>query len=294
MRSIFLISPAVTDLVRKRTQVAICSSFVKRSAEYVIVEIPPGCDIVDFTAAQNLGDYTRVIAVGGDGTLSAVANTLSGSNTLLGVIPAGTGNLVARELGIPLDVEMAVEAIAECKRSIRIDALQINERIFLLNAGVGVNAEVIDHTSRIGKSLFGRSAYVGRAVWEVLNAKPQRFEVTIDEQSYIFQATDISIYNCGMLARTLNPGATNVHPNDGHADASIFCMKTPFEYPWYYLLKLFAPRHENKIMHEIPVHHAIAIQSEQPTVVQADGDIIGHTPVVIKIIPSAVEIILPA
>ena len=136
-------------------------------------------EVLDLPAADHLADEIRaildrgvecVVAAGGDGTVAAVAQVLVGGGVPLGIVPMGTGNLVARELGIPLEVERAAERLA-CPSSFRrLDVMRINGRIYLLNAGMGVNAEVIDRTSRRGKTLFGVSAYVGTAVWKVLQA----------------------------------------------------------------------------------------------------------------------------
>ena len=102
----------------------------------------------------------------------------------------------------------------------------INGFTYLLNAGVGINAEVIDRTSRLGKSLFGRTAYVGTAVWKVLQAKPQHLAISIDgEEARTYDATDVLISNCGMLVRVLHPNCPDVRADDGQVDVCFICMK---------------------------------------------------------------------
>jgi diacylglycerol kinase family enzyme len=211
----------------------------------------------------------------------------------LGIVPAGTGNLVARELEIPLAVEAAVALLAGAPAVRRIDAMRIGGRTFLLNAGVGINAEVIDETSRLGKSLFGRSAYVGTAVWKVLQAKPRRIELEVDGESRVYEATDVAISNCGILAKALNPNGPDVRADDGRIDVCVLCMKTPLEYPWYYFLKRIAPQRVNRIMHELVARRRVSVRSDEPLVVQADGDIIGTTPVEIEVVPNAVSVLVP-
>ena len=158
-----------------------------------VIETQTGDPVSELVRDRLPGGFDRVVAVGGDGTVSAVAHALEGTGVPLGIVPAGTGNLVARELGIPLSVEESVALIArESAPERRIDAMRIGGRTYLLNAGVGINAEVIDETSRLGKSLFGRSAYVGTAVWKVLQAKPQRMEVTVDGEARVYFATDVA------------------------------------------------------------------------------------------------------
>src|SRR5262245_24957550 len=83
-----------------------------------------------------------VIAAGGDGTVSAVASALAGGETPLGVIPAGTLNHFAKDLGIPLTLTEAVQTIAALHIE-RIDLGRVNDRIFLNNASLGVYARAL-------------------------------------------------------------------------------------------------------------------------------------------------------
>ena len=234
-----------------------------------------------------------VVAVGGDGTVSSVAHALVGGTVPLGIVPGGTGNLVARELGIPLGTAEAVALVTGAHGLRKIDAMMIAGRTYLLNAGVGVNAEVIDETSRLGKSLFGRTAYVGTAVWKVLQAKPQRLEIDIDGVANTYDATDVLISNCGTLARVLHPNCPTILADDGLVDVCIVCMKEAIEYPWYYFLRSLFPQHVNRIVHELSARRNVTIRSETPMSVQADGDIIGTTPVAVDVRPNALSVIVP-
>ncbi|HRR34041.1 MAG TPA: diacylglycerol kinase family protein [Kiritimatiellia bacterium] len=293
MKLLFMVAPTVGDEVRAAL----------RSA---LQELPAGsragCEVCAVTPEDSIPDKVRehmhegidgVVAVGGDGTVSAVAHALVDTQVPLGIVPAGTGNLVARELGIPLDIHAAV-ALAAGAHSLRaIDAMLIDGRTYLLNAGVGVNAAVIDRTSRLGKSLFGRTAYVGTAVWKVLQAKPQRLTVTIDGEPRTYDATDVLISNCGTLARVLHPNGPDIRADDGHVDVCIICMKVAIEYPWYYFLRSLFPRHVNRIIHELQARCTVSIRSESPMAVQADGDIIGTTPVTVNLHPKALSVMVP-
>ena len=292
MDTLFIVAPTVADEVRVALSDAADELLGARGDEFEIREIAGG-EAFDSAIEQSMADDpTRLVAVGGDGTLSSVANFLVNTEKPLGIVPAGTGNLVARELGIPLDTREAVALLAGEHRLRRLDSMVINGRTYLLNAGVGVNAEVIDRTSRLGKTLFGRSAYVGTAVWEVLQARPQRLEICLDGQCREFDATDVLISNCGALARVLHPNGPDIRMDDGRLDVSIVCMKVPIEYPWFYFLRRLFPKHENRIIHELPASCNVTIDSETPIAVQADGDIIGTTPVNIAVHPNALSVIV--
>jgi diacylglycerol kinase (ATP) len=121
-----------------------------------------------------------VIAAGGDGTLNAVVSGLAGSRTALGVMPAGTMNVFARELGIPANsLPKAFEVIE--KGLIReVDLFSANGAPFVQMAGVGFDAKVIEETTWESKKMLGPLAYLLAAV-KVLGEKPPKVEVVSAE-----------------------------------------------------------------------------------------------------------------
>ncbi len=122
-----------------------------------------------------------VVAVGGDGTISTVAEALAGTGCALGVIPAGTFNYFARGLGIPEDVDGALNVISTCKAR-PVDLGRINGRVFLNNASVGIYSRIRRQRERTYKR-FGRSRVA--AYWSVLRAmlqiyRPMKLRLTVD------------------------------------------------------------------------------------------------------------------
>ncbi len=294
MKALIIVAPTIGADVRNALRVAVTDAFDSATDACEICEIRTGESMADEVGRRMVvGGLDCVVAAGGDGTVSSVAHSLVGTDIPLGIVPVGTGNLVARELGIPLDIDEAVKLIAGRHRLRRIDVMDIAGRTYLLNAGVGINAEVIDRTSRLGKSLFGRSAYVGTAVWEVLQAKPQRLEIAVDGVTQTYEATDVLISNCGTLARVLHPNGPDIRADDGQVDVCVICMKMPLEYPWYYLLKSMFPKRVNRIIHEMTAKKSVVVRSELPISVQADGDIIQTTPVVVDVQPNALGVMVP-
>jgi len=118
-----------------------------------------------------------VIAAGGDGTLNEVVNGLAGSETLLGLLPAGTMNVFAREMGIPFDsLEQALEVID--RGLVReVDLFEANGSPFAQMAGVGFDAMVIEETTWESKKRFGPLAYLLAAV-KILGDRPPKLLVT--------------------------------------------------------------------------------------------------------------------
>ncbi len=117
-----------------------------------------------------------VIAAGGDGTLNEVVSGLAGSGTILGVMPAGTMNVFAREMGIPSDsLERAFEIIEQGFVK-DVDLFEANGSPFVQMAGVGFDAHVIEETTWESKKMLGPLAYLLAAV-RVLGEKPPEMEV---------------------------------------------------------------------------------------------------------------------
>ena len=136
--------------------------------------------------AQELAsDFARrgektVVAAGGDGTLNAVVKGLAGTETVLGILPTGTMNVFAREMGIPFDqLRGALDVIDEGNIE-EVDLFEVNGTPFVQMAGIGFDAQVIAETSRELKKALGPLAYLVSAV-RVLGDKPPRMRVKFEE-----------------------------------------------------------------------------------------------------------------
>ncbi len=121
-----------------------------------------------------------VIAAGGDGTLNAVVSGLAGSRTALGVMPAGTMNVFARELGIPANSLPKAFEVIEQGLIREVDLFSANGAPFVQMAGVGFDAMVIEETRWESKKMLGPLAYLLAAV-KVLGERPPKIEVTTAE-----------------------------------------------------------------------------------------------------------------
>jgi YegS/Rv2252/BmrU family lipid kinase len=118
-----------------------------------------------------------VIAAGGDGTLNEVVSGLAGTKTILGVLPAGTMNVFAREMGIPFDSLERAFLVIERGFVREVDLFEANGAPFVQMAGVGFDAQVIEETTWESKKMLGPLAYLLAAV-KVLGEKPPKIVVT--------------------------------------------------------------------------------------------------------------------
>lgn len=239
-----------------------------------------------------------VIASGGDGTISAVAGALIGTNVPLGVIPRGTANAFAAALGIPrvLPVRTACQIILGGQTR-TVDAARCNSIPMILLAGIGYEAEMVDLASRELKDQWGAMAYL-MAGWQMLDAQ-DRFEavVEVDGESYELQAAAITVANAAPPTSVLAQGGGQVIYDDGLLDLTIAAAESKIQAVTTMLRMLGAALIKVGAQQQNVVHvqaKTIKITTEPPQKVVVDGEIIGTTPIVAECIPNGLTVFVPA
>lgn len=123
--------------------------------------------------------YDMVVAVGGDGTVNETAMGLIGTNTAMGIVPMGSGNGLARELGISMNIRKSARILVEGK-NLRIDVCKLNDQRFLCTSGIGFDALIADKMSKAKTRGFLK--YVQLVVSESIFYKPVEVKMKIDGQ----------------------------------------------------------------------------------------------------------------
>src|SRR5215510_13353887 len=155
--------------------------------------------VVEIVRAAVERGYSVVAAAGGDGTVSDVAEGLIGSKTPLGIIPVGTANVFAHELGLPLNLDGACELLARGHATTSVDAMRVGEKFFVLQIGIGIDALMIRDTERQHKRRFGRAAYLWTAFTRLIGYQPLRFTISVDGKRSRPHASQVLIANGGVL-----------------------------------------------------------------------------------------------
>ena len=120
----------------------IVALFKARGQEARVVHPKEGEDICAVAREATEGSDDIIVAAGGDGTISAVAAAVCGTDKVLGVLPVGTLNHFAKDLGIPLDLESAVQTIADGERT-EVDVGEVNGRVFINNSSLGLYPQIV-------------------------------------------------------------------------------------------------------------------------------------------------------
>ena len=231
-----------------------------------------------------------VIAAGGDGTVNEVVNGLVGTNTPLGIIPLGTVNVLARELGIPLSASRAIKTIAEGTPR-PIDLGIANGRYFTLMAGFGFDAEIVTNVLQPIKDWIGASAYVLKAL-ETL-AKCQATEITLEmpEETYSAKAFLVIVANVSTYAYNLHIAPMAV-PDDGLLDICVFERPITDRIGFVrQVAEIFINRHMYHKAVRFFRTTKVMLRSDPETYAQLDGDPFGKTPVGMSVTPGILPVI---
>ena len=138
-----------------------------------------------------------ILAVGGDGTVNEIARAMIHSNAILGIIPKGSGNGLARELHIPMDVKRAIDLIAKGHVT-TIDCCRANGQVFFCTCGVGFDAAVSQKFAN--EKRRGSLTYIKNTIEEYLSYKPEPYELVVDNQTIKEKAFLVACANASILS----------------------------------------------------------------------------------------------
>lgn len=193
------------------------------SVEIVFTEYSGHASELTKDAVEN-GVHT-ILAVGGDGTVNEIAQSMLHSDAILGIIPKGSGNGLARELFIPMDVRKALDVVLKGHVS-TIDSCSANGRIFFTTCGVGFDAAVSKKFAN--EKHRGSLTYLKSAIEEFLSYEPQEYELLIDdtireEKAFLVACANASQYGNNAFI------APNADIEDGKMDITILSPFTALD-----------------------------------------------------------------
>jgi diacylglycerol kinase (ATP) len=252
----------------------------------------PG-DAADLAAKAANNGSTDVIVAGGDGTINEAIQGMVGTKSRLGILPRGTANVLARELGLPMNIDEAINIAAHGNSrrihfGIAIDETTNIRRHFVLMAGIGLDASVVRRVQpglkrRIGKGAFWLSGLSHLATWH-----PRQF--TLDIEGKLYNATFAAI---GKAARY--GGDLMITPRARLDEPSFeICVIESVSRVQYLHLLSYAMR-EGMPNDKQGVHFVKAskVRAFGDAPVQVDGEVIGHLPMRFEISPHSLEVIVP-
>jgi diacylglycerol kinase family enzyme len=243
-------------------------------------------------AAERARDFAAVFTLGGDGTAMEVIGALAGSGTPVGVLPGGTGNLVARALGTPRRIELAVRALLHGDvAAVDLGYIPESERRFAFSSGVGVDARMIEETDPELKRRFGIGAYIHTGVKVGLRRRPFRVRVEVDGVAVERTATSLMVANFGTVLDRLFMLGPGIERDDGRLDLCVFSPKHSADVvriAW----RLFRRDFGSDETMFYRSGREFRIECDPPQLYQADGELLGTTPYSVHVEPLAARLLV--
>ena len=249
-------------------------------------------------AARAVKDHVdAVVAVGGDGAVLQIVQVLAQTDVALGIVPMGTGNLLAGNLGIPHRAERAAHVVVTGSRK-RIDLGRLTvggkRRLFAVACGIGFDAEVMKATATSQKMRWGKLAYVASAIRQNRRVRNVTHEITLDGVHSTMEATQVFIANFGRMGIGMEPRLA-MDADDGLLDVMVVRASGPLPG----LLAGWEALRQGDLGESSEGHvfraqaREVTIETEPSRLVETDGSVVGSTPIKVSIRPAALTVIIP-
>jgi diacylglycerol kinase (ATP) len=233
-----------------------------------------------------------VVVNGGDGTVMECAAGLIGSNVPMVILPGGTANVMARELGLPFNLIEALSLAVNPETVIHsVDMGQVGEHYFLLRAGMGFEAAMVEGADRELKDRLGLLAYGLSALQALADPTVARYRLRMDDIEEQKEGLACIIANSGNLGARGMTLSSTIDISDGLLDVLVI---TKADLPSLVALaaSVVGGGEEPPVLQHWQARE-VTVEADPPQTVQVDGEILAKTPVSFKVIPGAVKILVP-
>ncbi len=233
--------------------------------------------------------YKTIVAAGGDGTINEVVNGIAGADVALGILPVGTMNVFAAELGLPANNLRECWELIEDGHCRKVDLPRANRQYFVQLAGVGLDAQVVKETSWNFRKNFGPLSYVISAT-QIAARKPPR--LVVDAGGELREGSFVLIGNGRFYGGPFTI-FKNARIDDGKLDVLIFKNLGYLDIVRYLNAIVFGTHASLSDVEYFQTEKA-TIRSEQEVPIEVDGELMGNLPVSFRFSPRKLKVISPA
>jgi YegS/Rv2252/BmrU family lipid kinase len=246
-------------------------------------------------ASARARDVATVVVLGGDGTLKEVAGALAHSGRPVGILPGGTGNLVARALGIPMEATRAARVVLDgVPRAMDLGCLRVGGQPhwFAFSASVGVDVRMLARTPARVKRWFGPLGYAATALGEILDFRTFQARITVDGVPLARDAAEVMIANIGSVLNDVLVLGPHIRADDGRLDLCLYAPSSAAQAIGV-LWRMARQRFDAPERLVFRAGRSFSVDCEPPQQVQADGELVGTTPFDVQVDEGAAMFLIP-
>jgi YegS/Rv2252/BmrU family lipid kinase len=288
---ILIANPAAKRSSRQKIQTAV--ELMRAAGHDVVVRLTgKRGDAEEFARSASQGELSFLLAAGGDGTFNEVMNGIANTGTKMAILPMGTTNVLAKELGVPENVDGAVRmALAGEEHSISLGSITFTPlstpvtRYFCLMAGIGFDGEAVYGINPAAKKYWGKGAYILSGLKTLIGYSPEKLTFTMGGKTFTGYSAII-----GKASRY--GGDFRITPDAKLARPELYAFIMHGKRRWdmlRYAGGIVSGRHLG--FRDITYLRTDSVSVEGAAHIQIDGDYLGTTPATITVAPGAIKLI---
>ncbi len=259
--------------------------------EATVLETKAGLNVEAIGGALARGAFDLILAAGGDGTVAEVMAAAHLRELPIGIVPRGTGNIVARELKLPATWRGALRRVLQhYPKSRPVDLVRVNDTYSALAAGIGFDATVMRYTPAKLKYWLGRSAYLMAGAWWLPRTPLFTCTIKADGEDSQVDAVAVLVVNAGMLGASAFRFGPDIALDDGWLDICIYRPKTVIER----MSVLWSLMRQRPNGLSVMQRKAKSVEIKAPDVTwhEVDGDVYRGNVLKADIVPGAVSVVV--
>jgi YegS/Rv2252/BmrU family lipid kinase len=239
--------------------------------------------------------FDTMLSYGGDGTAMQIAAAIAGTGIPLGLLPGGTGNVLAGNLRLPRRPLAAVQSILR-GTAVQVDLGAVERsdgtHYFAVCCGAGFDAALMRRTDSAAKRRWRRAAYVRAALLSLRSVTSARVRITIDGVDTVRDAAMVLVCNCADLMPPFLRLHRDIRPDDGILD--VVAMRADGMWQsvaaFFELMQRRAPARQDQVWYGRGTSVTITVEEGEPFPAQLDGEDVGTSPLTARVLPGALRV----
>jgi YegS/Rv2252/BmrU family lipid kinase len=294
MRRVMVINNPAAARSHPRALRVVTKTLESSGLEVVVEHTGQPGDAADLARRAVDQQFDALVVHGGDGTMIQAVQGMNGGTIPLGLVPAGTGNLLAGNLRISRNPRRAAEIITRGKsRKIDLGRLETEDgvRFFAVACGAGYDADLMANTHGPAKRRWGMGAYVGRVLSTLHEIAPTPYRLIVDGEPREIEAAMLLVANCSEIMPPVLALGSDIALDDGWLDLVAVKVRGPWQ-AVSVVWEMLRSKPDSPAITRVRCRE-VRIETTPPRPVQLDGEPAGMTPIEATLLPKALTVFIP-